>query len=73
MLKISHKYDECIGCDFCTEVAPNYFYINEDGIAALHCRTHMDDRFEYGNGFEEDLDDLQQAETGCPTQIIRIN
>ena len=73
MLRITHKYDECIGCDFCVEVAPNYFYINEDGIAALHCRNRMDERFEYGDGFDDDYDDLKNAEIGCPTQIIKID
>lgn len=72
MVKIRHKKQECIGCKLCADVAPQYFQMDEDGLAQLL------NSMEYGvfqavDGFEEDLEDLLQAEEGCPVGIISIN
>lgn len=71
-IPIAHKQPECIGCMLCAEVAPQYWEMNEDGEAELRRVTRSDKTFHYSEGFEEDRDILNEAEAGCPVNIIRI-
>ncbi|MGB0414509.1 MAG: ferredoxin [Coraliomargarita sp.] len=71
-IRIAHKKPECIGCMLCAEVAPNYFEMDDDGEAQLIRVTREDSSFQYGEGFEEDRSILEEAEEGCPVNIIRI-
>lgn len=72
LIPISHKKPECIGCALCAEVAPNYFEMDEDGEAQLVQITHLREKFQFGEGFEEDRATLEAAEEGCPMDIIKI-
>ncbi len=72
MITIKHKRLECIGCGFCAEVAPNYWKMDEEGLAQLHQVVEQDDPFEIGHGFEEDRESLKEAEFHCPVSIIRL-
>jgi len=72
MLRISHKQIECIGCDLCCQVAPNYWYMNEDGLAQLHSVVDVKGQFQMADGFEEDLEALKKAEEDCPVNIIKV-
>ena len=72
-IKIAHKKPECIGCALCTEVAPSYWQMDEHGEAQLTQVTRRDAQFEYAQGFAEDRATLEQAATGCPVDIIRID
>ena len=71
-IRIAHKKPECIGCGLCAEVAPGYWHMDENGEAQLNQVCHTDAQFEYADGFEEDRATLEQAEEGCPVDIIRI-
>lgn len=72
-LQIAHKKPECIGCALCAEVAPGYFRMDGEGEAQLIQVLRRDATFEYGEGFEDDRDVLNQAVEGCPVDIIRID
>ena len=73
-VKIFHKRQECIGCGLCAEVAPNYWYMNEDdGLASLHTRLGKDGPYHKGEGWREDKQILEEASKGCPVQIIKVN
>jgi ferredoxin len=71
-IKIAHKKPECIGCMLCAEVAPQYWEMDENGEAQLLRIIREDATFQYGEGFEEDRPLLEEAEKGCPVNIIRI-
>jgi len=71
-IHIAHKTHECIGCALCTEVAPGYWRMDDDGEARLIQVARKDGLFEYADGFEDDRPTLEQAESGCPVGIIRI-
>lgn len=73
MLKISHKRPECIGCGLCAEVAPNYWFMDEDGLATLHAISRDRGDFQEGDAFDEDEEILAEAERGCPVQIISVS
>ncbi|MDQ8185903.1 ferredoxin [Pelagicoccus sp. SDUM812002] len=72
MLAIKHKREDCIGCAFCAEVAPNYWKMDEEGLAQLHQILDTAGSFEIGQGFEEDREALKEAEFHCPVSIIKI-
>lgn len=71
MLRIKHKKGECIGCGLCAETAPQYFEMDEDGMAQLIGGCKKGVFFEV-EGFEDDLDELEQSEEGCPVDIIHV-
>ncbi len=71
-IRILHKKPECIGCGLCAETAPNYWFMDENGEAQLIHVLREDRFFQYGEGFTEDIQILQEAEGGCPVDIIRI-
>ena len=72
MIRIRHKKSECIGCKLCADVAPQYFVMDEDGLAQLE-NSHEVGVFHTSEGFDEDREDLLQAEEGCPVDIIHID
>tara|TARA_B100000959_G_C14798859_1_gene548837 strand:+ start:407 stop:655 length:249 start_codon:yes stop_codon:yes gene_type:complete len=71
-LVIRHKAEECIGCCLCEETAPQYFSINEEGLAVLLNST-IKGAFACGTGLELDRNDLETAAEGCPVDIIRVD
>jgi len=73
LIRIAHKKPDCIGCALCAEVAPNYFRMDGDGEAELIRVLREDNSFQYGEGFGEDRESLQEAEAGCPVNIIRLD
>ncbi|MBH55393.1 MAG: ferredoxin [Opitutaceae bacterium] len=72
MLRIIHKQKECIGCDVCCDVAPNYWFMNEVGLAELHSILRTKGTLHFGEGWVEDMEILNQAAEECPVNIIRI-
>tara|TARA_B110000037_G_scaffold169154_1_gene191712 strand:+ start:330 stop:554 length:225 start_codon:yes stop_codon:yes gene_type:complete len=73
MLSVRHKKIECIGCMVCVEAAPNYWHMDEDGMAQLNQVVSTRGHFEMADGFEEDLKVLKDAESECPVGIIQIS
>ena len=72
MIEISHKKFECIGCDACVDIAPNYWFMDEDGLAQLHSVTRVVGNFEYGECFADDLELLKASMEACPVDIILV-
>ena len=72
MVKIRHKKPECVGCRLCADTAPQYFEMDDEGLAQLINSTNQG-VFQIAEGFDEDLADLEQCEEGCPVDIIHIN
>lgn len=70
---LRHKPSECIGCDLCADTAPEYFEMNEDGMATLINIEKEHGVFTYTEALTVDLDVLEQAEEGCPVNIITVN
>ena len=60
MIKIRHKKPECIGCKLCADVAPQYFQMDEDGLAQL-LNSKQQGVFQMVDGFDEDLEDLKHC------------
>ncbi len=72
-IRIRHKRPECIGCDLCTQIAPQYWYIDdEDGLATLYQVDETRGQFTYADALPNDLAILQEAARSCPVDIIQI-
>lgn len=70
--KIIHFRDDCIGCNFCVEIAPrNWFMDLENGKAKLR-------RAEEKNGIfiaeisEPEVEVNKRAARSCPVKIIKV-
>ena len=73
MLEIRHKAIECIGCAQCVEIAPNYWQLDDEGMAKLLDKTREYGQFEFAIGFDDDAQSLKAAEDACPVDIIKIS
>ena len=72
MIRIRHKVAECVGCRHCADTAPQYFEMDEDGIAQL-LDSKLKGVFQTAEGFEEDIQELEESEEGCPVNIIHLD
>lgn len=71
-LVIRHKALECIGCCLCEETAPQYFRMDDDGMAEL-VEGEKQGVFYRAVGLKIDQPELDEAAEGCPVDIIRIS
>ena len=72
MVIISLQLEECIGCNYCSEVAPSYFQMNEDDgkselIESLEKRGFHTLKTHDPSAFDE----CRYAEESCPVNIIK--
>lgn len=61
-MKILVDYDKCTGLGICESLAPDHFEVNDDGDLVLLEETVADD----------DLQAVEEACAGCPTEALRI-
>jgi len=69
---ICHKQHECIGCALCVEEAPEYFVMDDDGMAVLVNGTQKN-IFYSAEAHAMDRESIQRAVAGCPVNIIRLD
>ena len=72
MLEIRHKQNECIGCAQCVEVAPDHWFLDDNGMAQLLNPTGQWETLTLGEAFDVDRQMLQLAEESCPVDIIKV-
>lgn len=60
--------ETCIACGACGAVAPEIFDYNDEGIAY----GILDDNQGITDVPEDLLDDLQDAQDGCPTESVKV-
>lgn len=71
-MKIRHKKHECIGCALCEQEAPDYFIMDDEGMATLLDFVQIG-VFQHGKGLEVDRPSLIRAAEGCPVNIIHLD
>jgi ferredoxin len=72
MLRIKHKQNECIGCAQCVELAPDYWELDQDGMAQLLYKSSQWGGHTLGEGFDSDKETLDLAAESCPVNIIKV-
>lgn len=71
-VSIRHKADECVGCNYCAEVIPQYFELDDDGMAIL-LNGEQRGVYHHATALAVDLQDLKDAVEGCSTSIIFVD
>ena len=69
---ISHKAAECVGCAYCAEVLPQYFKLDEDGMAIL-LNSEQKGVFHKAEALAMDLPEIEDVIKGCATNIISVD
>ena len=59
-MRVCMKREDCIGCQFCTDVAPDVFRMNGE---SAEC---------FGDVTERNIDAATEAAEGCPVGAIEI-
>ena len=59
-MRVCMKREDCIGCQFCTDVAPDVFRMNGE---SAEC---------FGDVTESNIDTITEAAEGCPVGAIEI-
>jgi len=72
MIRITHQRGKCIGCNYCVEVAPNTWYMDEkDGKAILKGAKQKKEFYHLITG-DDEYDDNLEAQNLCPVKIIKV-
>jgi ferredoxin len=61
-MKVCVDYSKCTGLGICESLSPDYFEVNDKGDLVL-LREEIS---------PEDLQSIQEAVNGCPTEALRI-
>lgn len=70
--KILHFKKDCIGCGACAAIAPDFWSMDEEGLAQLKGAKQVDGHWELEIDSEADKATNQEAVDVCPVQIIKI-
>ena len=70
--KVVHFKKDCISCGACAAISPDYFEMDDEGLAELKGSTIVDDHQELDINTEEAKAMNQEAADVCPVQIIHV-
>lgn len=72
MIRISHYRIKCIGCNYCVEVAPsNWVMDNKDGKSTL-LEASVKKGIHISISSDDDFDANVEAADVCPVNIIKV-
>ncbi|MBT6367807.1 ferredoxin [Candidatus Woesearchaeota archaeon] len=69
---VIHKKKECISCGACAAVAPDYWEMDDEGMAHLKKSVESNDLWTLGIDTEEARVINQEAADVCPVDIISV-
>ncbi len=70
--KVIHYKKDCISCGACAAISPNYWEMDEEGLAQLKNSKEVDDHWEFESDSYEVKVANQEAADVCPVQIIHV-
>ncbi len=70
--KILHFKNDCISCGACAAICPEFWEMDDEGLAHLKESKQNDDRWERDINTEESRAKNQEAADACPVQIIKV-
>ncbi len=70
--KIIHYKNDCISCGACAAICPNFWEMDEEGMANLKGSKQDGEQWELIIGTEDAKAQNQEAADACPAQIIKI-
>lgn len=70
--KVIHFKKDCISCGACAAIAPDFWEMDEEGVARLKRSKLVEDHFELDIDTEIARAANQEAADVCPVNIIHI-
>lgn len=70
--KILHFKKECISCGACAAICPEFWEMDEEGLAQLKGSEEKEDHWELKVNSEEERAVNQEAAAVCPVNIILL-
>ncbi len=70
--KVIHFKEDCISCGACAAICPDFWEMDEDGIAQLRDSIKSGDHWERIITSEDAKALNQEAADACPVQIIKV-
>jgi len=71
--KVIHFKKDCISCGACAAIAPDFFEMDEEGLAQLKGSKVIKDHQELEIDTEVAKAETQEAADVCPVNIIHVN
>ncbi len=70
--KILHFKNDCISCGACAAICPDFWEMDDEGMAHLKESKQNKDCWEREIDTEENRAKNQEAADACPVQIIKL-
>ncbi len=70
--KIIHHKQDCISCGACAAIAPEFWLMDEQGLAHLKEAVPVNSHWERSIMTEEERASNQEAAECCPVNIIKV-
>lgn len=70
--KIIHFKKDCISCGACAAICPEFWEMDEEGLAQLREGVEVEGRWEREINSEDERARNQDAADACPVQIIKV-
>ena len=70
--KVVHFKKDCISCGACAALAPEFWELDEEGLARLLGSSEIDDHWERMVESAEDIEKNEEAAQCCPVNIIHL-
>ena len=70
--KVIHLKKDCISCGACAAINPEFWQMDDEGLAKLEGGKEVGDHWELEINTEEDRASNQEAVDVCPVQIIKV-
>lgn len=70
--KVIHFKKDCISCGACAAIAPEFWKMDEQGLAHLKGSKEVGDHWELEISTEEARAQNQEAADVCPVNIIHV-
>ncbi|MBX7203598.1 MAG: ferredoxin [Bacteroidia bacterium] len=73
MITVTLQRDKCIGCNYCTEYAPQRFVMSKKDGKAVLLQSRERKGFYTAKAQPDELDGCLRAANACPVKIIKVN
>ena len=71
MPKVTHFKKDCISCGACAAISPEFWEMDEEGLAQLKESKEVDEKWEREIS-EDDKETNEEASQVCPVSIIHV-
>ena len=71
-MKVRHFKKDCISCGACASIAPEYWEMDDEGLAQLKGSKEKGDHWERKIE-KKDVNPNKEAAEVCPVQIIHVD